>query len=230
MQPKDTAIRKRTQIGKTNRAMFIWIAAASAVVGFALVASIFLGQKLVFNEKVLAEKNRTVATLKANIEIIPELENQIRVLDTNEALSSVKAKDGDQAIQVILDALPAEANSLALGASLQDKLLAGIPGLTIDTLQVDPITGVESLSNGGVVQDTSTPATGSGEITFRFSVIGNQNALKKALVNIEKSIRAIEITSLEIESQGSAQVMTVYGKSFYEPAKEVGLQDKVVLP
>jgi len=50
MKPNDTALRKRTQISQANRTMFLWIAGASALVGFALVASIFLGQKLLFNE------------------------------------------------------------------------------------------------------------------------------------------------------------------------------------
>jgi len=230
MKPNDTALRKRSQIAKANRTMFLWIAAASALVGFAVVASIFLGQKLIFNEKVLLEKNKTVSTLNANNRVVEELQTQVRVLDADENLAKVKATDADQAIQVILDALPSDANSLALGASLQNKLLAGIDGLVLESLQVDPVIGIESLSDSAIQSGAASSTAGDNEITFRFSVIGNQNALLQALTNLERSIRTIDITNLKIENQGAGQVMTVSGRAFYEPLKVVTLYDKAVKP
>jgi len=227
MKPNDTALRKRTQISKASRTMFIWIAAASALVAFALVAAIFLAQKLIFNEKVLLEKNRTISVLNANNNVVSDLETQVRVLDTNDDLAKVKSNETDQAIQVILDALPSDANSLALGASLQNKLLAGINGLTIDSLQVNPVEGIESLSDG--VEQASSENV-ANEITFRFQVTGTQEALQTALTNLERSIRTIDIVTLKIENQGSTQVMTVEGRAFYEPAKEIKLYTKVVKP
>jgi hypothetical protein len=231
MKPKDAAIRKRTQIAKANRTMFVWVAVISAIVGFALVGSLFLVQKLMFNEKVIAEKEKTVSILKSNNGSISELEAQVRILDNNQALTDSKAKPTDQAIQVILDALPAEANSLALGASLQNKLLANIPGLTIDSLQVDPVLGVESLSTDTTTQNaSSTPSAVSSEITFQFAVSGSEDALKAALVRLEHSIRAIDVTSLRIESQGTKRVLTVKARAFYEPTRVVQLTDKTVKP
>lgn len=211
--------------------MFLWIAGASALVGFAVVASIFIGQKLVFNEKVLIAKNKTVSTLNANNKVVADLKTNVRVLDTNTDLAKVKASPSDQTIQVILDALPSDANSLALGSSLQSKLLAGIPGLTLVSLQVDPVQGIESLNNSGVVSGSSTGTTAtSNQITFQFSVTGNQVSLLQALTNIERSIRTIDITRLQIENQGSLQSMTVQGRAFYEPATTITLYDKVVKP
>jgi hypothetical protein len=230
MKPNDTALRKRTQISKANRTMFLWIAGASAIVGFAVVASIFLGQKLFFNEKVLYAKNKTVSTLSENNKVIADLKTNVRVLDTNTDLAKVKANPGDQTIRVILDALPSDANSLALGASLQSKLLAGIPGLTIVSLQVDPVQGIESLDIGAVSSPGAATTDTTNQITFQFSVEGNQSALLKALTNLERSIRTIDVTRLQIENQGTSQVMTVKGRAFYEPAKNVTLYDKVVKP
>lgn len=229
MPPKDAAMRKRTQISKANRTMFLWIAAVSALVGFAFVGSLFLGQKLVFNEKVLAEKNKTVSVLKANNANISELEAQVRILDNNAALIAAKAKPTDQAIQVILDALPSDANSLALGASLQNKLLANINGLTIESLQVDPVVGVETLSDSGAVQDASVASTTTQpEIAFRFSVNGNEDALKEVLRRLERSIRTIDVLSLRIENQGTSRILTVQARGFYEPTRVVELKDKAV--
>jgi hypothetical protein len=230
MKPNDVAIRKRTQIAQANRTMFFWIAIASALVGSAIVVSFFLAQKAIFNEKVLIEKQNTVSALDNNNKVAPELEDEIRVLDTNQALISSKANDTDQAIQVILDALPSDGNSLALGASLQNKLLAGITGLTtVQSLRVDPIAGVEALTTDTSVVDASE-GTGENEITFQMSVKGSQDAIRAVLQNFERSIRLIKITSLQIETQPDGQLMTVQAKAFYEPSKSIELKDKVINP
>lgn len=220
------ALRKRAQILKANRTMFLWIAVGSALVGSALVVSYFLAKQLIYNEQVLYEKNVTVGILEDNIEAVPELQDKIRVLDTDENLAKVKTSAEDQAIQVILDALPSEANSLALGASLQSRLLAGVDGLSVDSLQVDPVEGVESLSPVTVVD--AGAASAENAITFRFAVVGNQDALKKVLQNLERSIRLIDVRTLTIESRGESQLLTIGGRAFYEPAKTVELKDKVV--
>lgn len=227
-QGNDVAIRKRTQIAHANRTMFIWIAIASVLVGSASVVSIFMAQKLMYGEKVLTEKQVTVTTLNHNNSVTEELENQIRVLDTNTALASVKANEGDQAIRVILDALPSEANSFALGASLQNKLLAGIEGLSIESLQVDPVVGVETLIGDESMVVASEDAAAVNEITFQFVVRGNQDALKAVLTNLERSIRTIQVSSVRIETQATGTQMTVQGKAFYEPAKKIELFDKAV--
>ena len=230
MQPKIVAIRKRTQIASANRMMFIWVAIVSVVFSISLVAAVFLVQILIFNEKVLHQKDITVSTLDSNYKNITDpkdgLQNKIRVLDTNSALISIKAKPDDQAVQVILDALPSEANSLALGASLQNKLLFGINGLSIDSLSVDPVVGVESLADASVVN--ASPTDSSNQITFRFSVSGDQVALKQVLVNLEKSIRTIDIISLKIESQGTSQMLSVQARAFYEPVRDVKLREMTV--
>ncbi|MES2631114.1 MAG: hypothetical protein V4611_04090 [Patescibacteria group bacterium] len=228
MKPNEVAIRKRTQIVKANRTMFIWIALASALVGSAVVVSIFLTQKMIYNEKVLAEKQNTVSTLDKNNKVVPELEDQIRILDTNQALISSKANESDQAIQVILDALPSEGNSLALGASLQNKLLAGIPGLTIESLRVDSIVGIESLTGGSSSSSDTEETETNNVITFSFTVKGSQESIKTVLQNLERSIRLIDITTLSIETQQNAQSMTVQAKAYYEPAKSIELQKKEV--
>lgn len=226
MATDTAALRKRTQIAKANRTMFLWIAGSSVVIGAAIVMIVFFAQTLVYNEKLLAEKNKTIATLDANNAAIPDLQSEVRVLDANQALISAKANESDQTLQVILDALPSEANSLALGASLQSKLLAGIPGLTVESLQVEPVVGVESLSDGAVVDAAS--GTSEFVINFQFAVSGSPEALRLVLENLERSIRLIDVRTLRIETQGTGQLMTINARAFYEPARTLELTDKVV--
>lgn len=233
MAAQDVAIRKRQQIANANRMMFTWVAVISAVVGIAIVISLFLLQKAWFNEKVLAEKSKTASTLVHNNEVIGQLKDEVRVLNTNDALKSSMAPGESEPVQVVLDALPSEANSSAFGSSLQEKFLND-PALAIESLNVDPVAGVESQSDSNV-QDASTTTGSSSEnqITFRFAVstdVNNASVLKRLLQKLERSIRAIDITTLTVETQGTKLVLTVDGNAFYEPAKTVELKDKTVKP
>lgn len=230
---QETAIRKRQQIANANRMMFMWVAAVSAVVGIAIVISLFLLQKAWFNEKVLAEKSKTASTLVENNKVVDELKNQVRVLNTNQALKDSMNADESEPVQVVLDALPSEANSSALGASLQEKFL-NANGLRLESLNVDPVEGVESQGDSSVEDASATDSTaGENQITFRFAVssdVNNASALKDLLQKLERSIRAINLTALTIETQGNRLVLTVDGHAFYEPAKTVELKDKTVRP
>jgi hypothetical protein len=232
MATPEAGLRKRQQISNANRTMFMWVAAVSAVVGIAIVGSILLYQKAVFNERVLGVKDKTVSTLRENNKVIPELEDKIRQMNTNQALTDAMAPNQTQPIRVVLDALPSEANSPALGSSLQSKFLND-PALKIESLNVDPVLGVESQAQDNVQDASGAAAASANEITFRFSVsvdINNANALKELLQRLERSIRAIDITSLKIEAQSNRLVLSVEGRAFYEPAKTVQLQEETVKP
>lgn len=233
MAANNVALRKRAQIAKANRTMFLWIAVSSVIVGASVVVSIFLFQNLMYNQKVVNAKYDTVKQLEDNNKAVPDLQAAIRVLDTNTALASVKANPSDQTLQVVLDALPADANSLALGASLQNKLLADISGLRIVSLQVTPVTGVET----GIEETVDTTAaeatdeetTDALPIDFQFTVSGNQAALKQVLVNMQKSLRVIDIRNLTISAaDGQELTLLVNGRSFYVPSREVKLTEEVI--
>lgn len=238
-QQPTTIVRKRQQITQANRTMFMWVAAASVVVGVALVATIFMAQKAWFNERVLSEKMKTSSTLSKNLSVVNDLKDQVRLMNTNQALHDAIAPGETQPIQVVLDALPSDANSSALGASL-DKKLINDPALRIDTLLVDPVAGVESDDSisGASAAATSTSTSSSSSVSshvihFTLTVSAessNVNALRAMLQRFERSIRAIDINKLTVEGQGTRVAMTVDANAFYEPAKTVELKTKVVKP
>lgn len=234
MQTKqDVALRKRQQIAKASQLMFLWVAGASVIVGASVVLLWVIGQKLVFNEKVLAEKAQTVATLKHNNSIVEELKDNVRVLNTDQSLIDLRTPADSEPVQVVFDALPATANSAALGASLQSDKLLGQPGVTIESLTVSPVAGVEDEGGEDDGDSSADDESGDNAIQFEFSVSASRNnadALKDVLKRLERSIRAISIATLQVEQQGDRLVMTVTGEAYYEPAKNVELQDKVVRP
>lgn len=226
MPSAQTGLRKRQQISQANRMMFLWVAGVSVVVGFALVGSVFLVQKLIFNEKVLAEKSKTVATLKSDNAAVGALKDNIRKLNADPSLNALKTGSEDKALQVVLDALPADANSLALGSSLQNKLASGIDGLNLESLTVTPVGNEVPTDDTGTVIDDTT--TGENQIGFTLTASGSSDALRQLLSNFERSIRAIDVTSATLESQNGVLHLSLQGHAFYQPPKTVELKDKVV--
>ncbi len=232
MAVEGTALRKRQQIANANRMMFLWVAGVSAVVGVAVVASVFLVQKAMFNEKVLSEKSKTATTLVNNNKAVSELQNQIRVLNTNEDLKKVMVPGEAQPIQVVLDALPADANSSAFGASLQKNFLTA-DGIQLDSLTVNPVYGIEVQDGTGSQPATSDEAELGNMITFSFAVrasASNADGLKDLLLKMERSIRPIVLTNVTVEAQVDQLILRADGHTYYEPAKSIDLKDKVIKP
>ena len=216
---KESSIRKRQQIFKANRMMFLWVAMASAVIGFALVISISLMQRIIYNQKVIGEKNKTYSTLANNNKKVSQLEDQIKTINySSDVLKKLRAKDSDDPIQVVLDALPSDSNRLALGSSLQNVLLK-----------------VESTAEAGSVKK-STTTTGTVEnnsldVTFTLKInSGSEDSIREMLTRLEKSIRTFKVTNVKIEYSLDKMNVTVTAKAYYEPAKVVELTEKVVKP
>ena len=224
MAQQEAALRKRQQIAQSNRTMFIWVAVASAVIGFALVVSWFLVQQIMFRQKVVGNKITTVTRLHDNNAAVADLQRNIGVVEsTNEALAleNVKASPSEKSLQVVLDALPAENNRLALGSSLQEKLVGGQPNVTLESLNTVDATAISSKSpvSGVEVMPFSMTATSS-----------NPNSLHDLLKRLENSVRTITIDSLKIEQSTSKTSLAIGAHAFYLPEKTIELKKIIVKP
>ena len=226
---KDVALRKRQQIDSSKRTMFIFVAVAAFVSGIALVVSFFLVQQIWFQGRVISQKQATVNTINANLKAVDGLKDNIRLLDTNEALSSVKSSDDSSAVQAVLDALPTEPNADALGASLQVMFVGAIDGLTIESLSVtDPSDeGALAASGSDSEPESNDPNLGIG---FSMSVSGSAEQLKALLARFERSIRVIKIDSLSVEASKDSLTMDIEGRAYYQPAYDVKIDKKVIKP
>lgn len=215
---------KRQKIQDSTRTMFIWVASMAAVVGLCSVVAWFVFEQAAFKIKVVSKKNDTVKTLRSNNDAVQKLKENIRVLETNAALGSAKMNDGENALQVVLDALPAEPNTLALGGSLQERLVKGINGLRLESLSVEPT------SSGLTTGQTSKTGSGSS-IAFTLTVTSTDvNALNEMLARFERSIRIIDIDNLTLERSERQYTMAIKAHAYYEPARVIELEEKVVKP
>lgn len=214
-------IRKRSLIAKTRKTVFMWVAGASCVIGAVVVVAVLLVQTILFNGKVISMKKDTVSRLEANIAAVPDLEAEIRLLNTNDELKEVTLSEDARPVQTILDALPADDNRLALGASLQQKIFTNIPGLSVDSLSVDPS------ATGGLVVEESEEG-GVQELGFTASISGDANALKAALQRLERSIRAINVKSITASTAGDSVSLQISGSAYYLPEPNLDLTDRTV--
>lgn len=218
---KDIAIRKRQQIDSSKKTMFVFVAGAAFIAGVSLVVAFFLVQQIIFHGKVWGIKQQTISTLDKNLTAVDELKSKIRVLETNSALNSVKINDDSNALQSVLDALPDNANSDALGASLQNKFIGSVDGLMLENLSVDSI---------GSMDDSSSEPVDGSVITFTMSVSGSADKLKDLLMRFERSIRVIDIVSSDLQANDNSLVLNIQGQAYFEPAQVIELESKVVKP
>jgi hypothetical protein len=220
-------LSKRQQITASSKTVFLWVAGASILAAFSVVAIVFLFNQMVFNEKVLATKATTERNLKSNVQTAGALKSNVNLLLGNEALNSVKTSGDSSNLQVILDALPTSYDAANFGASLQGVLLngtvAGIGNLSV----------VAPNDNGYGTSATSTGASaapsGAVPMPFTMTITGSPDQIKTALMNMEASIRPIQITALTIDG-GSPLTARISGQTFYDPSVNLKLQDKVIKP
>ena len=217
---KGVAIRKRQQIDSSKKTMFIFVASAAFLAGIALVVSIFLIQQIVFHSKIIIEKQSTISRLDKNLKTIDELKKNIRVLDTNTALNSIKSSDESNALQTILDALPDNPNADAFVASLKNKFIDTTTGVTIQSLSVS------QAGSGGEGSESAPVNT----VSFTMEVSGPADRLKELLTKFESSIRVIDLKALEIQRNEDKLSLVVRGVAYYQPAQTVQLENKVVKP
>lgn len=220
-------VRKRQQIASSNKVMFLWVAGASVLVAFALVVSVFLIKQIVFAEKVLIEKSNTIGVLDDNIEVSAALNKNVNKLRADRNLALVRSSASDNNLDVVIDAMPYAADEVALGSSLQNVLLTGA---SIESIDVQPVDG--GSSDTSVVDTSSIEQVGDSQsIIFSFKATGSSEQLQDILDRLNKSIRPINVISLQLESAGANNMtMSVQAATFYQPQKTVELSEKVVKP
>ena len=142
----------------------------------------------------------------------------MNLLSTSPDLKKVRSSDSAPGVQTILDAMPADENRLALGASLQKKVF-NVPGLTVDALSVDP--------PGGEASEQPS-AGGLGQIAFSASISGTPEVVRQALTRAESSIRPLSIHTMNGVASGQSVTVQLSGVTYYYPPADVSLRVKTI--
>ena len=220
-------LKKREQIHSNNKQLFLWVAGASVIVAFAIVATIFLSKQLLFNEKVLSEKDVSVNDLTKSLQNAKVLNENINNLASDRNLKLARSGSTESNLDVVIDALPYDGDLINLGASLQNVIITGISidslGVSDSAIAVDP--------SAGVAAESAVTIGSSQPLQFTFKATGTVEEVQKFFDRLNHSIRPIKVVNMQLESAGAGKIsVNVSAETYYQPKKSFELTEKVVKP
>ncbi len=213
---------KRIQIDKANATMVVLLAVAAFIAVFSLVASrALLGQRS-YQSRVITQKKKALAQLKANNQAASQLVESYKtfVSSSNNIIGGSSKgngdRDGDNG-KIVLDALPSKYDFPALATSIE-KIL------NTKNYKIESITGTDDEINQSAAD---TAATAPVEIPFEVTVSGSLDTAQGVLDILQHSIRPIQIVKLDFSSEGGLKIH-VTGISYYQPQKTVKITQEIV--
>lgn len=200
------------------------IAGASFAVVFCLIASRSLWSQKTYQSKIISAKETAVKQLQENIESTKALTtsyNEFESRPENVIGGNPQGSgenDGDNA-QIVLDALPSVYDYPALASSL-DKLL------TRQGTKLEGISGTDDEVNQQ--NNDGTPDPQPVDIPFQASASGNYASIQKLVDSLQRSIRPIQLESLDLIANNGELQLSINGKTFYQPEKSLTITTKEI--
>lgn len=216
---------KRLAISKANAQMVAIVGIASFVAVFCLVASKSVFSLNRYQARVISAKEKAHHQLEDNLETYNKLATAYKAFNSASPNVIGGNKDGTGQndgpnSKIILDALPPTYDFPALTSSIE-KILAD------SGLKVTSITGTDDqLNQEG---NTSSPNPKPVEIPFSFTISNaNYSSVSQLIDKLQRSIRPMQIDSLEISGGANDMTVTVNAHTYYQPGKNVTITKKVV--
>lgn len=226
-------LKKRQQIENAGRSMFVWVAVASVAVSICIVTAQFLFQKWTYNNRVLDAKYKAADQLKKNITSAKQLQDAVNALVSNDDLASVKTNTDDPNTKSVLDALPSRFDSTALATSFQQAILSH-SGVTVEGISVpsdqDPSAGTTATNaaSGAGNAPKNTSASTPQEMRFTLTVSGSYDKIRNMLLDLERTIRPMKLTAIDLGGDDANMTATVAGMTYYQPSKSANIKQEVV--
>ncbi len=215
---------KRILIDKANARIVLSVSVAAFILVFSLVATKTLVSQANYQNHVIAKKRTAVNQLKADIAATGQLKTAYdafngtaqNVLGGNP--QGTGAQDGNNA-KIILDALPSSYDFPGLTTSL-DTLLGN------QNVKIDSIAGTDDEIAQSGNQTSSSPQ--SVPIPFSVAVEGDYTSMQNVIGAFERSIRPIQIQTIDISGANGQLTMNITAQTFYQPAKSLKINKEVV--
>ena len=215
---------KRVLINKANARIVAYVSVAAFILVFSLVATKTLISQAAYQNKVIGVKRKAVDQLKSDIAATDQLKTAYKafngtaknVLDGNPTGGS--PQDGNNA-KIVLDALPSSYDFPGLTTSLE-ALLGG------QHVKITSITGTDDELAQGTNQTSSTPKP----VAIPFSTVteGSYADTQNVIKAYEKSIRPMQILTLDIGGSKEQLTLSISAQTYYQPAKSLNINKQVV--
>jgi len=205
---------KHIQIDKANTLVLISAAITAAIVVFSIVASRALWTQMSYQNKVIGLRSKAEKQLKANVESAKTLETAYKTFeDSTESAIGTPDKNS----KIVLDALPSKYDFPALATSLEGVITASGNKITA-------ITGTDNEAQAA--QDSASPKP--IEMPFELTANGGAVNIENLIVNLERSIRPISISSLSLSGSDTTLQLRIGAITYYQPEKKLEIQQNVI--
>jgi len=215
---------KRSLIAKSNTTIVAVTSGACFVVVFCIVASISLFGQFMYQNRVITANQTALQRLKTNLQATTTLEssyNAFLATPTNIIGGNpggTGSQDGSNT-KIVLDALPSKYDYPALATSLEDILLG-------QGVQIQSITGTDQGATQEGDQSAATPSP--QPMPFQVVVSGNYTQIQSVVDAFNRSIRPIQIQTMELTGDQSKLTLTISAQTFWQPAQNLSISTRVV--
>ncbi|MFZ1484007.1 MAG: hypothetical protein WAS36_03265 [Candidatus Saccharimonadales bacterium] len=216
-------LTKRALIDKTNTTIVIIVSIAAFVSVFSLVATKTLVSQIAYQNRVISDKRAAVKQLTINNENMDKLKVSYNAFtgSTSNVLDGISTgigpKDGDNA-KIVLDALPNVYDFPATVASVQ--VLAASNGT---------LSGISGTDNEVQEASNRLSATPNAvQIPFDMTSKGNYQQLVGLISALQRSIRPIEVQTLDVTGESGELNINIKAATYYQPGKSLAIKTKVV--
>ena len=218
---------KHLQIKSANTTMIIVLSVAATVAVFSLVSTNALFKQAKYQNKVITARNKAKKQLEDNIKEKDKLVEHYQSFaagDPNiiEGLKDDTAGDrGGENPRIVLDALPSTYDFPALTSSVE-KIM------TKRAVKINSISGTDYEIDNST--KSSSPNPEPVTMTFTAEAESSYVNIQELLKDFEKSIRPFSVTKLEISGKEDKLLMKANINTYYQPAKNLSIIEKVVPP
>lgn len=220
----DMLSTKRALIDKANTTVVIVVSLAAFLFVFSAVATKTLISQAGYQNRVIDAKREARDQLIADKEAVKKLRKSYNsFVSTNpNAIGGnrfgLDKKDGDNT-KIVLDALPSSYDFPALATSMESLVAT-------EGIKINSIAGTDD----EVAQAANLTSTKPEPIPmpFELSVSSDYEKVKGVINAFEKSIRPIELLTLDISGDKDGLTMVVGAQTYFQPAKSLTITTKVV--
>lgn len=215
---------KRNLIAKSNATIVAVTSGACFIVVFCIVASVSLFSQFMYQNRVIGASQTALHQLKSNLQATDSLETAYNAfLGTPTNIiggnpNGTGSQDGSNT-KIILDALPSHYDYPALATSLENIL-------SNQSVQIQSITGTDDAASQANNQSSVNPTP--QPMPFQIVVSGNYASIQNVVTAFERSIRPIQIQTLELSGDQSQLTLTISAQTYWQPAKSLSISTKVV--
>ncbi len=215
---------KRILIDKANTAVVVVVSVAAFLAVFSLVATKTLISQAAYQNRVISGKRVAVNQLKSDLSAIQQLKKSYDAFNstTQNAIggnpNGTGQQDGNNS-KIVLDALPSTYDFPALTTSLESLL-------STQNVKINTISGTDDEVAQSTNQSSASPSPIA--IPFQLSVTSNYDSIKNVVSTFERSIRPIQLTTLDLSGDQKNLNLSINAETYYQPAKALTINTKVV--